>query len=498
MTVLNILLILLFSIILWSKVGEDPGFELYYGQSNVEKYENHPIQFENALPNWIKGSLINHLNTFVLKIRNGPGRFEIGNRKMDNLFDGFAKLTKWTFPGNGSAYFSTKFLRSSLFNDSMAINDIAPYMTISPVNPPFTVEQTLESLQNGMDNPNVNIYNFTSDSVALNDMWILYTFDPKSLTLQQKINAEIPDAKLGFPFISPISSAHPLPEPNTNNHLTSVGSLALIPRLKHKLSLIRVKSSREREMIAQWSVDNMSYMHSFSVTEKYALFLASPYYYEVKEMFTHSDVAKSMKWFPDQPSLVYVVELYTGRVRTFKTEAMFSMHHINAFDIDQDHIAMDVAAFKEAGFFSSVSLNVLRNQTLRNAVTLKSQVKRYVLNFKDNTVDIVTFPDSQKIPFASRLLIPTINENYRSKKYCFAYGLVMKMDGVNYANMSEARKDLCGNSTDKAWSLKNHYLTEAWFVPNPQGTEEDDGYLMFPALDGVNRHLSLPYLTLKP
>ncbi|KAK3082624.1 hypothetical protein FSP39_000652 [Pinctada imbricata] len=102
-------------------IGDDsPGFDIFYGTSNVEEIEDHPVKFENPLPDWLKGTLI----------RNSPGRFEVGKRNFTNLFDGFAKGLSWKFQGNGQALFSAKFLRTDSYNASMEKNDIAEYLTI--------------------------------------------------------------------------------------------------------------------------------------------------------------------------------------------------------------------------------------------------------------------------------------------------------------------------------------------------------------------------------
>ena len=369
----------------------------------------------------------------------------------------------------------------------MARNDIAPYATMFPVNPPFSLQDKLQALRSGTDNPNVNIYNFTYNCVALTDMWIVYDIDPVHLALQEKLNPDLAEAKLGFPYMSPFSSAHPLPEPGTNHHLTFVSSYALVPNLKHKITLVRVKSSKDREMVTQWHVKNLPYMHSFSVTKNYAVYLGAPYYYKIGQLMITLDFSKAVQWFGDSPTFIYTVSLKSGQVQIFKTETIFTMHHVNAYEIDDDHIALDVATFDDATAFSKVSLDVLRNRTRRNALNPSALIKRYVLNMKDNTVDIVTFPDGSKLPYASKINWPTINENYRSRKYCFVYGIALKADNMTYSNMSLVKKDLCGNSTDKAWFLKNHYLNEAWFVSTPGGTLEDDGILMMPVTDGVNR-----------
>ena len=49
--------------------------------------------------------------TFLLfQIRNGLGRFEMPKRNFLHSFDAFGKLSSWKFTGNGSAYFSTRYI----------------------------------------------------------------------------------------------------------------------------------------------------------------------------------------------------------------------------------------------------------------------------------------------------------------------------------------------------------------------------------------------------
>ncbi|KAK3082701.1 hypothetical protein FSP39_003143 [Pinctada imbricata] len=462
------------------RTADSPGFEIFMGTSNLIEMENYPLKFEKPLPKWLKGTLL----------RNGPGRFGVGERNFTNLLDGFAKGVSWNFPGDGSSYFSTKFLLSSCYNDSIKADDIATYLTIAPVNPPFTLEQKFKALWRNMDNLNVNVFNFTSDLVVLNDVWTLYTIDGRRLEVLERVDAQLPGTYLGFPYMSHISTAHPLPEAGTGDHITFIASIALLPGFRHKLTLVRVQSTKKREIIAQWHLKKISYMHSFSVSQNYALLIASPYYIDFNRMLRNMNIGKAMKWEKDEPSTIFVVHLKTGRVQSFDSETMFSMHHVNAFEIDKFRLAMDVIAYKKANSFSSISLSVLRNSTLRDAAALPSKLKRYIVNLKTGNVSVKVFRNSSIQPETAQIELPTINEKYRSKRYCFAYTVLYKADNKSYSNMAIMKKDLChkgGASKDQSWSLRHHYVNEAWFVPREGGVAEDDGLLLFPMMDGVNQ-----------
>ncbi|KAK3083360.1 hypothetical protein FSP39_020747 [Pinctada imbricata] len=341
-----------------------------------------------------------------------------------------------------------------------------------------------------MDNPVVNIYHFSSDLVVLNDIWTVYTINDKTLDLAEKILAELPGVHIGFPYISHMSSAHPLPEPGTGNHISFIGSVSVLPGLKHILHVVRVKSAHERELITSIHLDKMPYIHSFSVTKKYIMMIGSPYYFDVDQMIEKLSVGSAMKWEKGEPAVIYVIDLTNGSTRSFKTETMFSMHHINAFEIDNNRLAMDVVAYSEANSFSAMSLEYLRNETQRDEFTSPSQIRRYTVDLRSGIVNTATFQNFSIQPLASQIELPTINENYRFRNYCYVYSVMYKADNKSYSNMAIMKKDLChvgSKSRDKIWCAKHHYLNEAWFVPNPAATEEDDGVLVFPVFDGVNK-----------
>nr|WKB14787.1 BCO1 protein [Sinohyriopsis cumingii] len=470
-------------------VADSPGFDLFF-TSNLEEMVDVPIQFENPLPSWLKGILI----------RNGLGRFEIGARKFYHSFDAFGKLCSWRFWGNGSVTFSTKFLQSDSYKASMRSHTIVPYLLFEGVDPPFNEIEKITALIRGIDNMNVNVYRFYDahhhqyQYVALNDYWKVYNFDPKSLSTVKSINAEVPDGTpdSSLAFLSFLSSAHPLPEMGTTNHFTFVSSVSLVPGFKSKIELIRIKSAMERELIAKWSVDKVPYMHSFSITENYAIFFASPFYVNVLKMSRYAEPFNCLDWYEDEETTIYVVELKNGIVHSIKTDNVFTMHHINAFEEDED-IVVDISTYPSPDFIKNLQLSILRDPQLRNSFDVHAVVKRYHINLKNKTAMFTLFDSTPDIPFASRIDMPTINENYRYKNYCFVYGVVLKKDDMELSRIALVKKDLCNMKRDKQWYVPGHYPVEAWFVQAPGAKEEDDGYLLVPVLDGER---SQSYLTM--
>merc|ERR1711874_382723 len=97
------------------------------------------------------------------------------------------------------------------------------------------------------------------------------------------------------------------------------------------------------------------------------------------------------------------------------------------------------------------------------------------------TVTTSSFPNTINNRFINYLDFPTINEAYRGKKYCYCYGVTM----MGYSRTALAKKNVCNSDDDKVYYLKNHYVTEMHFLPNPSARTEDDGVLITISFDGL-------------
>jgi hypothetical protein len=78
----------------------------------------------------------------------------------------------------------------------------------------------------------------------------------------------------------------------------------------------------------------------------------------------------------------------------------------------------------------------------KSSVKVKRHIRwqnSFVWRFHGNCIDygkIAFFPN-------------TINENYRSKEYCYVYGTVMKIDNSTLSRLAIVKKDLCNENNDK-------------------------------------------------
>ena len=402
--------------------------------------------------------------------------------------DAYAKISSWKFPGNGSAYFSTKMVYSDSYKQSLRTNDIAPYLLGAPTNPPFSLMEMAEAMKNGMDNMNVNVLNYgkpgtKDDFVVVSDIWKGYMIDPDHLSTKGPLDPPIPGSS-PFDAPMPLSSGHPLPEPGTGNHLTFVSATSMLPGRKSELRLIRILSGKERELVATIQVDKVSYMHSFAVSGNYAILIAQPMYIDVTKMKNMSPL-EAFSWNPQDKVKYYVVNLKTGFITTVEGDNLFYLHTINAYEPSPSEIAIDLAVYKDNSALLILNMTKLENLDLRSQAAT-STVKRVILNLENKSAKVNTLPSKSNATFIEQLEYPTINENYRFKKHCYIFGISFNVDHKDFLHMAVVKKDVCSGN-DKYWFSPNKYYNEAWFEPRPGAVEEDDGVLILPIFDKITQ-----------
>ena len=87
-------------------------------------------------PAWLKGALY----------RAGPGLFEHGDRSVNSVVDGLAKIHGWEFNG-GEVKYTSRMIPSYLYNKTMQDDRLALYTAIGDVAPDFTLAEQWELMR---------------------------------------------------------------------------------------------------------------------------------------------------------------------------------------------------------------------------------------------------------------------------------------------------------------------------------------------------------------
>lgn len=421
-----------------------------------------------------------------------------------STLDGFAKVARWSFQGN-NILFSTKFIRSTYYNESLAKGKFTSNIFFSPPLPRLTPAEVERSQEVGIDNMDINIVELKDQLtnkvhyVATNDILSVYELSLNNLSTVQKV---------GFPlyqkprrespeFLKELSTSHPLPELNTDNLINVVLQAAVTPQDANTLKVVRIKSFQQVDNIVAFPIPEVPLLHSFCVSPTKVVILMNPYILNATcRMLNDEDC---YKWKDgNEPTTLHVVDIQTGNVENFQIPTTFVYHHINCFDDGTDTVRVDVAAYNSPIPHTKFHLPTLRDQAARNLIDPRADLKRITINLRNGTASINSIDSPTPISsLANTLDYPVINEKYRSKPYCYVYGVIEKIDSSNIETVAIAKKDLCkndGRNADAIYTLDGWYPSEPTFVPTPGATSEDDGVVLVPFTSGDTNRTNLVLL----
>ena len=415
----------------------------------------------------------------------------MGERNFSHIFDAFGKLTSFKIVPPNKVYFSHKFLRTESYIRSTQLKDIAPYVFISDTVPPLSYFQKISGLLRGADNVDVNVVRYGGPDgqyVAVSDVWKSYEFDLDRLEKIRVVDPPFKGQQMLSKWIPDPSAAHPMKIAGSDDYINYVAEVNPMFWMPNKMSLVRIKSADVRNVITSWFVKRVSYIHSFAMTKKWAIIPEHPMFVNTNQMMKYATLLKTLSWEPDKPTLFRVIDINSGQLITFQANfSVFFMHHINSFDVGKGSIVADFVVYDDFSFIASFKRDILINRTRRNMLDPNSCIVRLTFDLVKHVVTMDKMVPTEGAGMVNRLDMPIINERYRYEPYSFIYGLVFKSDNTELSNITIVKKDLKNSGQDRIWFETNHYPMEPWFIPDPEGSREDDGILLTLVLDGEQR-----------
>jgi beta,beta-carotene 9',10'-dioxygenase len=391
------------------------------------------LELEGELPPWLGGSLL----------RTGPARWDLGKQTVNHWFDGLAMLHRFTI-GGGQVSYANRYLRTKAYASAQEGRVGYREFATDPCRSAF---QRVASLFDPgfTDNANVNVAKIMGKWVALTETPMAVTFDPE--TLETLGVTKIPATTGGL--------AHPHGD---NGKALSMG-VHMIGRPAYRL----IEDDR---VIGKLPVRRPAYVHSFAMTERYAVLIEHPYTVNpIKVPLSSKPFIEHFEWRPQDGTRFVVFDRRTGRhVRDLHGDAFFVFHNVNAYD-DGEDIVIDLCAYEDPEIVPALGLQRLR----AGQPIPKAHLERFRL-CAGGSVERTRLSDEP-------LELPRIDYGrVNGRPYRYVWGGGASSDFFD----TIVKIDVTSGET-LTW--RDGYPGEPVYVGRPGRTDEDDGVLLSVVLE---------------
>ncbi len=401
------------------------------------------------VPSWLTGSLL----------RTGPARFEGGERKLNPWFDGLAMLHRFAFAG-GRVTYSNRFLRSKAYEHAERTGEIGySEFASDPCRSIFKRAQAAFSPGSALtDNASVNVVKLGDETLALTETPMPVAFEPETLET-------LGVTDWGEHVPGQVTIAHPHYDFETGELVSYAAHLG--PRNRYRLYAVAAKDKALRT-IADVPVDRPAYMHSFALTERYAVVAEWPLTVNpLKMLVTGRPFIENYVWEPERGTRYTVIDRTTGEVRArVQGPASFAFHHVNAFERDGE-LLLDASTYDDASIIDLLYLDRIRaGGKLPPARLVRHRVP---LDGGDATLEPLAEPNFELARIDYR--------QFNGREYRHAWGASNR--GGTWLD-SLVRLDVGGEDEPRWWYEDGCYPGEPVFVRHER---PDEGVLLSIVLD---------------
>jgi carotenoid cleavage dioxygenase-like enzyme len=485
-----------------------------------ETVDDVALPVEGSIPGWLRG-------TFLL---NGPGQFEVGGRELVHWFDALALVRRFRIDGSpdgggtadrrgdgrpsdgtasGTIRYASRFVESDDFRWARRRGRLRTATVGTPADRslPTRLRQTLGG--EFLDNPAIGFVRLGDDVLAVTESPHGLRIAPDSLATTGRVDMTAGldcDVTLGHVHYDPDREAF-------------VGLGVSYGRDRGYVLFRRPADSGVPTAIARLPFDDVPYVHTFALTERYAVVPEVPFGLDATRLLlgaaTGTTFLDAFEARPG-PTRFHVVDRKTGdRVAAPATGPTFVYHHANAYEVDAAGAGVNPVGKDADGAGDG------RSEDTGGRVGEAAARPHHLV------VDLVEYPDERAVTgltvaglrsgepdvppgdlvryrlplgdgggWADREVLregpvefPTINYGrYNGRPYRYVYlaelgdgalpERLVKVDVEADAAVTWAGREVAEGGADAV-----AHPSEATFVPHPEPDAEDDGVLLSLVLD---------------
>lgn len=426
-----------------------------FGESPEVALDDVPVRGD--LPDWLTGSLI----------RNGPGTFQVGERRYRHWFDGLAMLHRFTI-NRGRVSYANRFLETESYRIARDEGRIAyPEFATDPCRSMFARAMAVFDPQ-ATDSAKVNIARVADHYLALAETPIQVEFDPETLRTVGVAGWDRSD-------FGRMTTVHPHLDEERHEAINLVTRYGAVSSYVFRRVDTTDAGLLQGDTIASRAVREPSYIHSFGMSEKHLVIVEYPLVVNpISLLLWLRPYIENFRWKPGRGTRIHVFDRATGRhVRSATADPFFAFHHVNAYDEDGS-VVVDLCAYDDASVIESFYLHRLSEPDVQIPPGTLRRL-RVPLSGPDERLHPETLS-------ATGIELPSIDYARRntSPELRYVYGVGVRGDRGFYDRL--VKIDVETRST-VTWDEAGCYPGEGVFVGRPDRVAEDDGVVLSVVLD---------------
>ena len=409
---------------------------------------------EGAVPKKLRGILY----------RNGSGRMERGGEYFGHPFDGDGMISRFAFTDKGIHY-RNRFVRTRWFLDEERAGQIL-YRNFG-TNRPGGFSRNMFRLR-FKNAANTNVIYHGGRLLALWEGGLPHQLDPESLSTigaysyegalldPTSVMAKIVGSELPF-------SAHPRLDPVTGD----LYNFGIVMGLKPVLMLYRVDSSGRLIRLDAVKLDSLGFMHDFALTPNWFVFFFCPLTFDLVQMVLGLKPVMYCAGFAEGRSTqVILVPRKGGSPVRLSAAPCFVFHFANAFEEQDGRIVVDgprYGRFPQVEPFADLPRKGFGDFP-------KMLLTRFIIDIKNRSV---VEDELSEVPAE----LPRANPLKTGQHYQYIWASATSggwkgpyLSGISKVN-TETKKTVY---RDYAPDL----TSEPLFVPSPDSSNEDDGWIL--------------------
>ena len=394
--------------------------------------------------------------------RNGPGMLDVNGTPIHHPFDGDGMVCAITFQ-DGRAHFRNRYVKTEGFLAEQKAGKIL-YRGV------FGTQRSGGWLANAFDFrfkniANTNIIYWGGKLLALWEAAEPYRLDPATLdTLGlDDVDGAVPS---GGAF-----AAHPWVDPacEWDDGTPHLVNFSIKPGLSTTITIYELNTDGHVVSQHAHSVPGFAFMHDFAITPNYCIFFQAPVQFNpIPAALGLKTPGQCLELRSQDPTQIIVIPRHgSAPVRTIPANVGFVFHHANAWELENGEL--EICSICYSGFptiepddnYLDVDFDAYP----------PGQLRRFRLNLDDEMVQTETV-DERSCEF------PTTHPEWVGRQCRFIYLGATHHSGCNAPLQAIWKVDL-ETGDRQLWSAAPRgFISEPVFVPRPNGTAEDDGWLM--------------------